>query len=419
MLSDTLDRVARIAEQTLADLGVSQETPTATWRMIASKRKASDVLAVLAGKLRESETVFDAKALKLNCPNGVVDLKTGRIRPHKTSDRFRLQTGVDYVPGAKSAVWDRALSAVDPSVLAWLRLRFGQALTGRQPEDHRILFLKGGGENGKSVIIDSVMSALGNYAANIPPKVLLANPSDHSTERMTLMGCRLAVIEELPEQHISGVMLKQLVGIKSITARFIARNNVTFPVTWSLMLTTNYTPRISDTDHGTWRRIAAVPFPFRFVKDPVMPHERSRDSSLQRWKDDPSEAVLAWLVAACRDALADPIAFAEVPEAVETETAAIRGENDLVGQYAEDRLVLDQSATVSKLEVFNDYQMWANRVGQRPIQINTFAQRFKETEVGRNVDPNVRVGNIRMWGGVRLRERLAIVNNPYDGQVKP
>jgi putative DNA primase/helicase len=409
MLHETSQAVERLAMAVIQRLGINDTTPAATWKALGGRRKAADVLALLPGRLVESDAAFDAKPHKLNCPNGVVDLRSGDIRPHRPSDRFLVQTAAEYRPGAKSTVWLRALSAMDPEWADWFRLRLGQALTGQQPRDHKILFLKGGGQNGKSVVLDSVMSAMGGYATNVPPRVLLGNPSDHSTELMTLMGVRLAVIEELPEQHISGVRLKQLVGVKSITARRIAKDNVTFPVSYTMLLTTNYTPRITDMDHGTWRRLAVLLWPFKFVKAPMAEHERKGASSLQYWKDKPNEAVLAWLVAAAVECYANMPAFDEVPDCVQRATDAIRGENDATSLYAEEQLVLDQTASVVKSEVYQDYVSWASRQGQRPMASNTFAQRFRDTLTGQQV-AEARIDNVRVWRGVRLRTRLAIVN---------
>lgn len=409
MLHEVSIAVERLGTEVVQRLGIADSTPPAVWKALGGRRKAADVMALMPGRLLEYDTAFDAKPYKLNCPNGVVDLRNGALRDHRPSDRFLVETAARYVPDAKSPLWRRAIQAMDPDWAEWFRLRLGQAITGHQPRDHKILFLKGGGENGKSVIVDSVMSALGGYAALIPPKVLLGNPSDHSTERMTLMGVRLAVIEELPEQHISGVMLKQLVGIKSITARRIAKDNVTFTVSHTLLLTTNYTPRITDMDHGTWRRLAVLLWPFKYVKQPMAPNERRARSELQHWKDEADEGVLAWLVKASVDCYRNMPAFDEVPDAVQRSTDAIRGENDAISSYADEQLVLDQEAIVSKSEVYGDYVMWANRQGQRPVASNTFAQRFRESLTGQHVE-ETRVSNVRVWRGVRLRMRLAIVN---------
>ncbi len=114
--------------------------------------------------------------------------------------------------------------------------------------------------------------ALGTYAALVPDKLLLANPNDHPTDQMTLRGVRFAVIEELPEAgRLNTQRLKKIVGTGAITARKMKQDFVTFEPQHALFVTTNHLPIISETDHGTWRRLDRVPFKRRYrpagVKD--------------------------------------------------------------------------------------------------------------------------------------------------------
>jgi putative DNA primase/helicase len=41
---------------------------------------------------------LDAAPYLLNCPNGTIDLHTGKLRPHKRSDLITKTTGVDFDP---------------------------------------------------------------------------------------------------------------------------------------------------------------------------------------------------------------------------------------------------------------------------------------------------------------------------------
>lgn len=216
------------------------------------------------------------------------------------------------------------------------------------------------------------------------------------------------MLEEMPEHHLAGAMLKRLAGPREITARQIAKDNITFPVTYSLVVTTNYPLRIADTDHGTWRRVAMVPFPYRYVSEPV-DGERLRDRALKRWSESVADpAVLAWLVAASVDCFRDMGAFETLPESVEAATNETRSANDTLSQFAEDRLVLEQEATVAKSEVFAAYQGWARAQGLKDMAAITFTQRFKETEMGQHVT-ETRTPGVRYWKGVRLRERSVFV----------
>ena len=65
---------------------------------------------------------LDADDALLNTPSGVVDLRTGALRPAKPSDYCSRMTAAPYVPGATHPVLAAFLERVlpDPAVRAWL-----------------------------------------------------------------------------------------------------------------------------------------------------------------------------------------------------------------------------------------------------------------------------------------------------------
>jgi len=148
----------------------------------------------------------------------------------------------------------------------------------------------------------------GEHATIVPDRVLLSNPGDHPTELMTLRGARLALLEETPEaRHLNVKRLKDVLGTPQMTARLIRRDSVTWTATHSLFVSTNYRPRVEETDHGTWRRLALVTFPHTYRKPGVKlrgPNDLRGDPTLRERLKDGGDgrhgAVLAWLVTGAR-----------------------------------------------------------------------------------------------------------------------
>jgi putative DNA primase/helicase len=132
--------------------------------------------------------------------------------------------------------------------------------------DDLLVVLKGSGSNGKTTIVDGVREALGpDYAVTLPDRVLLSRRTDHPTELMTLRDARLAFMEEFPELgHLNVKRLKDLHGTGEMTARYIAKDTVTWKPTHTIFVTTNYLPRVDESDDGTWRRLVLVDFPYRY-----------------------------------------------------------------------------------------------------------------------------------------------------------
>lgn len=233
---------------------------------LMNKAKTLNVTYLARGQVMVDFEEFDVDPDILVVSNGVVDLTTGDLMPHDPSRLVTKSTNVNYNPNATSDDWSKALTAVTPEVGQWLQQRFGQACTGYPPGDDVMMMLFGEGKNGKSSIIGGVMESLGDYAGLVPDRVLIDERSNsHPTELMPLRGLRLAVVEETPESRFLHVnRLKKICGTDRIIARFTHKDNVEFRPTWSLAVTSNYELAVSEGDTGTWRRLARVPFPYRF-----------------------------------------------------------------------------------------------------------------------------------------------------------
>lgn len=346
--------------------------------------KIRSVVGLVRGIVERDPTKFDQHPWLLNVGNGVVDLSTGNLKSHDPVYLFTKITEVNYISGAISPDWDQALTAVPPETAEWLQARFGQAATGYPTSDDRLPILQGSGANGKSTVIDSITGALGEHAVIVPEKLLTASSHDHPTELTTLMGARLAIIEELPEgARFSVKRLKDVLGTKRITARKIQRDNVTWDTTHSLVVTTNYRPRVDETDHGTWRRLSLVRFPYTFKPGAVADeHTRPGDPGLRErlriGGQGQHEAVLAWVVEGARRWFAKHKQFPPLPPKVEADTLEWRKDTDLVLGYADEHLRFDPDAVVLTTDLFEHFNAWLRGRGQAEWGDTTLTRRFGE-----------------------------------------
>lgn len=370
-------------------------------------------VGLLKGILEEQADQFDAQPHLLNVGNGVIDLSTGELLPHSPDLLLTKITKVSYDPDAEHEDWRQALHALHDEVADWMQVRFGQAATGYATPDDLLPVMQGNGANGKSTLVAAIMSALGDHAVVVPERVLLSNPSDHPTELTTLRGARLALIEETPEaRHLNVKRLKDVVGTPTMVARRIRQDNVTWQASHSLFLTSNYRPRVSETDHGTWRRLALVSFPFTF-RAPGVPLATDRDRTgdprlrerLRAGKEGQHAAVLAWVVAGARRWYDDGEVLPQPPTQVVKDTTAWRHESDLVLAYMADRLAFDPNACVLATELFADFCDWHESRGSGAKQWaeNTFAQRFGEHDSA--TKEGVRKHRTRALAGLSRRFR--------------
>jgi putative DNA primase/helicase len=366
---------------------------------LLSAGRIASITTLTRGLIMREAADFDADPHLLNCRNGVVDLRTGRLMPHDPARSMRKVTSVSYEQGKTHPDFTAALGCLPAEVAEWYQVRLGQAITGFMTSDDSLIVAQGGGENGKTTLHGTLGAVLGGYYVLVSDRVLMASPDAHPTELMDLMGARFAVVEETPEaRHLSVARLKKVVGTTEITARRIRQDSVTFKATHSLFLSTNYRPIVAETDRGTWRRLLLVHFPYTFGKaleaiadgerlprlDPGRhkhgdPTLRERLLASVRRDGPAARAALAWLVEGAGAWYSSGMVMPDAPARVVADTQAWRAESDQVLRYITDRLEFDERSAVLATDLVADFNAWLGD-GKKPWGAELTASRFSDHE---------------------------------------
>lgn len=327
---------------------------------------------------------FDRDPDLLTCANGVVDLRDGTVSPFDPGRFLTTYVPTAYLPGATHEDVDTALTSMTPGVREYVRVCLGQGITGHIPDDDRIRLLHGQGSNGKSVLMTGASAALGGTRSNgairqLSDAVLLGD-RDAKEEKMALRGARLVFLEELPEgARLNVNQLKKTVGTPTLTSRHLYKSEITWEATHTLVLTTNYLPQVAETDHGTWRRLARVPFPFKFTAgEPSAPHERQGDPGLRSRMNGrrQREALLSWLVSGSMDWYGAGKVLPQPPSEVRDATDEWRGESDMVVRFWSDRLVADPDSHVMANELSAELNAFLTSLDKAKWGSNIVADRF-------------------------------------------
>lgn len=355
------------------------------WLNLLSAGKISSITKLCRGMkgIITRATEFDAHPDLLNCHNGVVDLRDGTLyRSHPDLLMTHLAGG-DYIPGARSKTWDKALQAIHPDLREWFQTRMGQAITGHTPDDDAVIVSEGGGENGKTAVMFGISRAAGTYGRLISHKVLIAQPGQHPTELMDLRGLRFALLEETPEEgRLDTHQLKVTIGTPYITARHMRCNSVTFTTSHTLVVNTNFLPQVDSTDHGSWRRLKAMPWPFRFRKEnePIeTQNDRRGDRALKaRLHSDPTvpAAVIAYMVEGAKRWYAAGRVSPEDPPMVQEATARWRASSDVGFQFATDRLIADEHSFITAEVMRQEFTAFLAEQGKREWSSQTINTRL-------------------------------------------
>lgn len=179
---------------------------------------------------------------------------------------------------------------------------------------------------------------------------------------MALRGKRLVWASETDEgRKLNAGRVKWLVGGDTLVGRSpFGKREVTFQPTHTLMMLTNFRPRVEPSDNALWERIHLVEFKISFVDRPVGPNQRVRDKNLLTVLKEEASGIMAWLVAGFyewQDKGLMP------PPQIISATGAYRKAEDLIEQFFDECCVIKEGAFCRGGKIFEAYQGWCDERG--------------------------------------------------------
>lgn len=327
---------------------------------------------------------LDGDPYALCTPLGVVDLHTGLLRkPDPTRDFHSRATSV-APQRMDTPRWHRFLAdtfgddAEGREMIDFLHLLLGYSITG-DVGAQVLPFLHGEGKNGKSVLLDTMIQILGDYADAAPPGFLMDRGafSEHSTELTELHGRRLVVCSELkPNDKFDEARVRLLTGGDKIKARRMRQDYFSFHPTHHLWLLGNHRPEVSTGGYAFWRRIRLLPF------TRTVPAERRIDNLAFELVRDEGPGILQWLIEGARRYLTtrDPL---EGPDRVRLATTAYATTEDHIGRFLTERCIRDTEnpadLRVEQGLLYAEYTSWCNAgEGVRAATTRAFATRVRQ-----------------------------------------
>ncbi|MFF9863264.1 phage/plasmid primase, P4 family [Streptomyces tendae] len=339
---------------------------------------------------------LDADPYALCTPRGVVDLRTGLLRPPDPNKDFHSRSttvGPQQMPVPR---WLRFLTdtfgddAEGQQMIDYLHLLLGYSITG--DVGAQILpFLWGTGKNGKSVLLDVMMKLLGDYADAAPPGFLMAKPFEgHPTDLAELHGRRVYVCSEIkPGDKFDEARVKLLTGGDRIKARRMRQDPFSFEPTHKLWLLGNHKPEVGTGGFAFWRRMRLIPF------ERVVPDDRKIDNLADLLVMEEGPGILAWLIDGARRYL-DGDRDLTGPERVRIATTAYAETEDHTGRFYEECCRLGPDLRAEQTALYAAYTAWCHNEGAQIISSRAFASRTREL-VGLASPKEMKVSNQRKY----------------------
>jgi putative DNA primase/helicase len=315
---------------------------------------------------------FDRDPWALNCLNGTLDLRTGKLRPHERADYLTKLCPVEYHPDATCPLWERSLSRIldgKSNLLDYVQRAVGYSLTGNVSE-HVLFFLYGTGANGKSTFLLTLLWLLGDYGLQAVSELLLSKTNEsHPTERADLAGKRLAATIETDEgKKLAEALTKQLTGGDKVRARRMKEDFWEFEPQHKIWLAANHKPVIRGTDCAIWRRIKLIPFT-------VTIPENERDKDLVQKLRAEGPGILAWAVRGCLEWQKSGLGE---PEEVKRATAEYRTQQDLTGTFLAECCLTGPDYRCRAKDLYDAFRQWCKSSGERELSQRRFGEALRE-----------------------------------------
>ncbi len=366
---------------------------------VTIRRMLSRAAAETGIPVRPSE--FDSDPALLNCANGVIDLRTGKLGPHRRELMMTKLVPVVYDPSARSATWSKFLETVtagDSAVAEFLQTAIGYSATGFTAEE-KLFFVFGPGGTGKSTFLEACKFVFGSYGwvSDFESFIQRSPGGAVRSDIAELSARRFVVSVEVDEgARLAEGLVKHLTGGDTVRARQLYQRGFEFVPQFKLWLCANHAPRVSDDDSGMWRRILRIPF------ENVIPVEQ-RDTALKARlkRDEERAAILAWIVQGAVRWFADGLA---VPRRISAATEAYRQEQDPLKEFFEDVCEFDAEAWVSVASLRTSYNTYCAEAGiRRPLGPRPFNDRLRQRGVAQDLE-GTGTRRIRVWRGIRVKE---------------
>jgi P4 family phage/plasmid primase-like protien len=320
-------------------------------------------VSILAGEL-------DAHPELINTPSGVVDLRTGAVKPHDPALLLTRITAYGVDLNAPHPRWDAFLAETfqkdgkpDQELIGYMQRLAGLALLGNVRE-HILPFLHGTGANGKGVftlVLQGIFgdADTGGYALSAPDGFLMSGrEGKHETEMARLRGARFVVCsEQTSGKRFDESKVKRLTGGDVLTGRFMRGDFFDFVPSHLTWVLSNHLPAVREGGPSFWRRVRKIPFLH------VVPEGQRIPDLHDQLLAEEGPAILGWMVRGAVEVIVNGL---NDPESVVQATLEYEISEDSLASFIRDECLLGQHFWVETGQFRERYFKHCDEMGLDP-----------------------------------------------------
>ncbi|MED3036038.1 DNA primase [Bacillus thuringiensis] len=400
---DTKKEIERITAKVLRSLSKSEDEAEAKWSRMCERRNIrmnsiKDLMPLVPGERGD----FDRHKFLFNVENGVVDLKTGKLLQHDRELGLTKITNISFDENAKCPEWLKFLDQIflgDQTLVEYMQRLIGYSLTGDISEQI-MMFLVGGGSNGKSTFINTIKDLMGDYGKQAKSDTFIKKKeSGANNDIARLVGSRfVSAIESEEGEKLADSFVKQITGGEPVLARFLRQEFFEFIPEFKVFFTTNHKPIIGGLDEGIWRRVKLIPFNLSLPA-------HKRDKRLPEKLSLEMPGILNWAIEGCMKWQQDGL---KEPKVVSEATGKYKDDMDILAPFLDEICYVDEqeneSIMIEAKELYNTYERWCFNSGERSLGNRSFYRMLETKGFGKTKG----TGNKTFLTGITLNERKPV-----------
>ena len=332
------------------------------------------------------EEKLDSNIYLIGFENGVYDLEQSVFREGRPDDYISLSTKNDYhkwhEKNPYNAMIFKFLEQVLPNqaVRKYFLNALCTCLAGTTKEE-KLYIMTGSGSNGKSLTMDLMYLALGDYYMSCPITIITrkrGSSNETSPEKVRMKGRRCGVFQETDDgEKLNVGVMKEFTGGDKVLVRDLfkgAQEMLEFKPQMKYFLTCNQLPEVPSNDDGTWRRLRVIAFLSKFTDNPTKANEFMIDTMLKQKIEQWAPTFVSYLIHVYNTEYKNKTYLTD-PEEVMASTKQYKMENDPITDYIVARIqVTNNPKNILYHEaIWEDFKTW-------------FANEYPHEKVARRAD---------------------------------
>lgn len=344
-------------------------------RSMGDRRMRDRILKDATGELRISAVEFDSNPYLINCLNGTYDLRDCTFREHSWEDFLTMQTAFKHTVSrdVKCERWEEFIDEVtqgDTDKADFLQRALGYSLLGMANEDCMFILHGKTTRNGKSTLLNTIQYMLGDYSKVSPVGMICKGDRKRDVEAATpelvaLKGKRFVTMSESNEYgRLDEEQIKRFTGGEEITGRALHQSPITFLPQFTMWLSCNDLPMVTDKSIFASERIKVIEFNRHFS-----PEEQDTHLKDELCEQSSMSGIFMWLVRGY-------IRYTErglvMGEGLKKVVKKYERDNDLVLQFLEARCERKEDQSIRAKDLYNAFKIWAKSEGAYILSARKF-----------------------------------------------